>query len=217
MVLWQLDESSPNSTRWSLPYPLSIMIQSQVRSSVFLAAIVGVFAIVSASGQASTGSSSTLQSAQSTKGKESSPATPARLPVCPQADVAAVEAPHHASGTHKVTLSWKASPPSSNAQDNAVGYCVYRRKEKKEGKNAVTQNPIFAGRERINLVPVPGTTCVDDDVDDDATYSYIVTAVNANGIPSSPSNEAPAPIPAEKPTGSVHVDAPSCRGTFDAR
>jgi len=143
---------------------------------------------------------------------------PARssLPLCPLAGPTVVLAPHVAVGTHKVTLSWKASAPSPNPDSDAVGYCVYRRKENKAETSAATQNPTLAGRERINLFPVLGTTCVDDEVANATIYSYLVTAVNARGIPSFPSNEVAASIPADEPKSPAKVNAPLCRGVSGA-
>jgi hypothetical protein len=200
-------------------YCLDSMIRSHACSSLLLAVILVGCAIPRAAGQEGTASGANQLSVPFANGKETPQQPPAHsgLPVCPIPDSAVVPALHHVAGTHKVTLSWKASAPSSSPGSNAVGYCVYRRKENKSGKNGDAPNPLFGRRERINLLPVPGTTCVDNEVDDDAVYSYVVTAVNANGIPSSPSNEVSAAIPAEEPKSTATVTAPSCRTASDVR
>jgi hypothetical protein len=117
-------------------------------------------------------------------------------------------------GQHTVTLSWNASAASSIPEHQVVGYCVYRRKvdtTEKKGKKA-KQNPDLTQGERITPIAIPATSCVDDQVQNEALYSYVVTAVNAKGRPSSPSNEAVAPIPYGPPTRSVVASAPLCRG-----
>jgi len=77
-----------------------------------------------------------------------------------------------------------------------------------------------AGSVRITSLPVAGTECVDDLVDDRANYCYVVMAINAKGRLSDSSNEAPAAIPTEKQTSSAAVKSPPpplCRGASDAR
>lgn len=193
------------------------MICSRAFSSLLLAVMLG-FENPGVQAQTSVGSGTTQLSVPDAKGKEAPPPqVRSGIPVCPIQDRVVEPVLHHAVATHKVTLSWNPSARSSNPASVAAGYCVYRRKESKAGKDVATQNPTFAGRERINSVPVLGTTCVDDEVDDDTIYSYVVTAVNANGIPSSPSNEVTVYIPAEKPKSSTGVVAPSCRGGSNVR
>lgn len=90
------------------------------------------------------------------------------LPRCPPAGVPALQ-PSPQTGHHKVTLSWKASSPSSDPDRIAVGYCLYR-----SGKqNAAKQNPTCSNCELINPIPIAGTSCVDDLVKDSATYYYV--------------------------------------------
>lgn len=112
-------------------------------------------------------------------------------------------------GPHKVTLSWKASV-ASPTRSAAIGYCLYRSKQ----VGGTKQNPIFGEAERINLVSLPNTTCIDESVQNGATYRYIVTAVNWSLDPSLPSNEAFATIPSDQPPNATSVSASgpiSCR------
>jgi hypothetical protein len=95
-------------------------------------------------------------------------------------------------------------------QKVAVGYCLYRSKK----KNAVQKMPTCRKCQQINTVPVVGTSCLDDLVEDEATYYYAVTAVNAVGYASAPSNEAIAHISNKKQADSTAATPPvppTCR------
>jgi len=153
-----------------------------------------------------------LSDAAEHKAPPSAPTAPA-LPFCPTEGSLLEHLPQHQMGHHKVTLAWNASAPSSTPDGKAVGYCVYRRKVDKGAKKRSTHAPTFSERERITLLPIAGTRCVDDDVEADATYYYVVTAVNAKGRPSSPSNEARAHIPNDKSASKALADVPLCRST----
>lgn len=112
--------------------------------------------------------------------------------------------------THKVILSWIASPRSPTTQKVAVGYCLYRSKK----KDAVRERPTCRKCQQINTVPVVGTSCVDDVIENKATYYYAVTAVNADGYASAPSNEAIAQISSKKLADSAAATSPpaaTCR------
>ncbi len=127
---------------------------------------------------------------------------------CPPAGVAPLR-PSASTGHHRVILSWNASAPSSRPENNAVAYCLYRSTT----KNAARQNPVCTGCEQINATPVAATGCVDDLVQDGASYFYVVTAISAGGVLSPSSNEIPVPIPSERqasPSGAVGK-YPSCR------
>jgi hypothetical protein len=119
--------------------------------------------------------------------------------------------PSSLTGHHKVTLTWNASIPSSNVESQAVGYCLYRSKT----PNAAKQNPRCGNCEQINSIPIAGTGCVDDLVEDGAAYYYVVTAINANRKISSSSNETPAQIPLSKQasTSGLAGSYPRCRAT----
>ena len=149
---------------------------------------------------------------QSANAPKPSAATPAsshpKLLQCPPAGLPALQ-PSSLTGHHKVTLTWNASIPSSNVESEAVGYCLYRSKT----ANAAKRNPTCSSCEQINSIPIVGTGCVDDLVEDGAAYYYVATAINANQKISSSSNETPAQIPLGKqpssagPAGSY----PRCR------
>lgn len=115
------------------------------------------------------------------------------------------------TGHHQVTLRWNASIPSANPDSTAVGYCLYRSKKRKAAK----QNPTCSDCEQINSIPIAGTGCVDDLVEDGAAYYYVATAINANERISSSSNETTARIPLNKPASSSGPvgSYPRCRAT----
>jgi hypothetical protein len=99
-------------------------------------------------------------------------------------------------------------------EDNAVGYCLYRSLN----KDAAKSNATCSGCEQINSVPIVGTACVDDLVQDSALYFYVVTAINGAGNRSSSSNEIPVAIPAANVITGVSVGAnPACRASFSLK
>lgn len=179
-------------------------------SSILVLLIVGVFGTVSATGQASPGSSAKLQPAETAKGRGSPPSKnqPARL-YCPSLGGPVIQPlqPSRPGTGHKVTLSWNASAPSPSHPSKAEGYCLYRSRT----KNAAKPHHKCDECEQINPVLVAGTRCVDDLVDDGATYYYVAMAINAEGL-SDWSNEAMAPIPLGDQTSSAIADSPPlCR------
>ena len=116
--------------------------------------------------------------------------------------------PSPATGHHKVLLTWKASAPGARPVDNAVGYCLYRSLK----KDVATYNATCSDCEQINSVPVAGTACVDDLVQDSALYFYVVTAINGSGNRSSSSTQVQVAIPAANVrTGVVLGAYPMCR------
>ena len=142
-------------------------------------------------------------------GKATPSAATLVLPSCPPAGLAPTEPSQPGTGHHTVTLSWNASPQSGNAENNAVGYCLYRSRK----ENSARQTPTCTDCEQINKVPVTGTTCVDSLVLDSTTYYYVVVGINAQGKISSSSSEALAPIPsANQPYTPTSSSAPpACR------
>ena len=133
------------------------------------------------------------------------------LPSCPAGMVSSGQSALARNSRHSVTLSWNASAPPSKTETAPVGYCVYRRKASAARTQA---NATIADRERISVAPVTGTSCVDDQVADDGQYYYVITAINAKGVASSPTKEAPAAIPDKNPATATAtaVSAPLCRG-----
>lgn len=132
------------------------------------------------------------------------------LPTCPAAMVSSGQSALAGNSRHSVTLSWNASAPPSKMETAPVGYCVYRRKT---SAGRTPQDATIADRERISVAPITGTSCVDDQVADDAQYYYVITAINAKGVASSPTKEAPAAIPDKDLATATAVNAPLCRGT----
>ena len=131
-------------------------------------------------------------------------------PLCPPAGAFSLR-PSAVTGHHRVVLTWNASVPSARPEDNAVGYCLYRS----HTKGAAKDNATCRGCEQINPVPVAGTRCVDDLVQDSDLYYYVVTAITADERRSSSSNEIPVPIPAgnQPPKSNSTSLPPLCRAT----
>jgi len=135
-------------------------------------------------------------------------------PLCPPAGLPMLQ-PSPITGHHKVILKWNASTASADSKSKAVGYCLYRSKMENIAKQALSnRNARCGGCEQINSVAIASTACVDDLVEDNATYHYVVTAINALGNTSSSSQEALARIPPKKQSASsVSASSyPLCRG-----
>jgi hypothetical protein len=87
---------------------------------------------------------------------------------------------------HSVSLSWTASTPVSKShRDSIKGYVVYRSQKSQE----------YSGNNRINLIPLTGTRCVDSTVQAGSTYFYVIKAVAESGSQSVVSKEITAVIP----------------------
>ena len=108
----------------------------------------------------------------------------------------------HEKRDHTVILSWTASAPADSKHAAAVGYCIYRS-EKRGDKSP----------ELVNSISFPGTSCMDDLVENGKKYYYVARAISARGVPSIPSNVATAPIPTgkEKKASVSGNTAPLCR------
>src|ERR1700722_5918233 len=136
------------------------------------------------------------------------------LPGCPPAGSPMLQSSAPKTGHHKVILTWNASAPSAHAQDNPVGYCLYRSPT----KGAALKNATCSNCEQINLVPVVGTAGVDDLVQDGMTYFYVATAINLGKARSVSSNEILVPIPASpKSSGAPVPNYPLCRASASPR
>jgi len=142
-------------------------------------------------GQAGSNLIATTQAKDASK-PNAAPAATAQpnLPACPKAGLIAPQLSPLKSGHHTVTLSWNANPPSTKPESQAVGYCLYRSRK----QNAAKKNPLCADCEQVNSAAIAGTGCVDDLVQDDTIYYYVVTAANSKGAISASSNEAKAPV-----------------------
>jgi hypothetical protein len=124
----------------------------------------------------------------------------ARL-ICPTLGASRVPATLQAQGGHIVILSWRASAADSK-HSTAVGYCLYRATNRK-----------VLPTELVNSLVFPGTSCIDDLVANGQKYYYVVRAISAAGVPSIPSNVAPAPISTGKQSNlyASEASAPLCR------
>lgn len=144
-------------------------------------------------------------------GQRSAPLKPqsaGSLPMCPRAGIPAGQGSGQYS-SHKVVLAWEASPRTPKAQSFAVGYCIYRSNSRE-----VQKMPTCKECQQLNTKPVAATSCVDDRVQENKTYYYVVTAVNANGDPSAPTKGAMVHVSKEKKDKSAPEQsslAPLCR------
>lgn len=180
-----------------------------MRSALKKLAVLGAVALVgavltlySACNRLPRDSAETLQPAQKpTEVGMSSISTPSLR--CPTIGLARAQPAPLAKSGHRVTLSWKPSAPANSRHDAAVGYCIYRSVKRKD-----------PSPELVNSVPFAGTTCLDDWVENNGTYYYVVKAINAKGRTSVNSNEVIAAIPGANQTSapSSGVLAPLCRG-----
>ena len=174
--------------------------------------VVSTFQTIAAQGEVSHGSSTNQQSAETFKKHGTPPITAdPKPPACPPAGLPALQSSPQKTGHHKVTLSWQGSAPSGNSDSKAVGYCLYRSKE----QNALKENAACSRCEQINPIPIADTRCVDDLVEDGATYYYVVTAINSKGRISTASNEILAQVPStQRSANPTPVDSyPRCRET----
>ena len=95
-------------------------------------------------------------------------------------------------GNHRVLLTWNPSASSSGADDQSVGYCLYRsRKDITAKKLQDCKNC-----ERVNRRPVPGSGCVDTHVKDGRTYYYVAGATKVGSPVERLSDKTIAIIPA---------------------
>jgi hypothetical protein len=200
---------------------LEFTLHPRILVWVIVLVIGGVFQSIAVIGQVSPGSSANTQSTETAKGKRTlSAAAEPRLPACPAAGLPTLLPSPQITGQHKLTLTWNASAPSVNSESKAVGYCLYRSRTQNAAKRYVArQISKCSDCEQVNSIALAGTGCVDELVQDGAIYYYVVTAVNAKGEPSPPSNETPAQIPPNKQSASSPSvgSYPFCRATTGSR
>jgi len=177
---------------------------------IFLLLVAGIFGSACSRGQTGSVATASLQSATTHGAAASFPArTLPPQPTCPPAGILPLQLSTPGTGHHRVTLTWNASS-LGKAGGKAVGYCLYRSKT----EHAAKKNPKCKRCESVNQVPVTSLSCVDDVVQDGATYYYVVTGISSASRISSSSNEIPAPIPTGdqiRPASSVSSTAPLCR------
>jgi hypothetical protein len=162
---------------------------------------LGTLAIFCLSGIATAQSSQHLTTTGSTPTKGQSV-------TCEPPSVTLAQPPKTAFSAHRVTLKWNASVVSSG-HGKAEDYCIYRSLRQ--------DDPPVKGKciecQLLGEVPAPATTYIDHTLTDGTTcYYYYVFAVNAVGM-SGPSNEASAPIPADKPASNPPKGIPFCNAT----
>lgn len=116
--------------------------------------------------------------------------------ICPPLDSSAASA-SSTKGGHRVVLSWNASSRDAK-HGTAIGYCLYR-----------ATAPNKRATEQVNVVPLPGTKCVDDVVENGKKYSYVVRAISALGNTSLVSKPAPVMIPDSPPSAPPNVSSPA--------
>jgi hypothetical protein len=111
------------------------------------------------------------------------------IPLCSGASSASSAGQGHSQGnphSHSVALSWNAAAPASNSPRDAIkGYYVY--------KSLAAHT--YAESNRISESPLPGTRCVDTNVEPRKTYFYVVKTVTESGEQSSSSLEIKAVVP----------------------
>lgn len=176
-----------------------------IHARLILAATVCMHS--SASGQLSSGSKASAHPSQTAK---ETPPVVQEGPACPAAGVSPVYASQPGIGHHKVVLSWNGSVQASGQPGVVDGYCVYRSKKPNAAQKKASCNEC----EQVTAVAIPGTTCIDDLVEDGATYYYVVTAIRDKHVSSS-SNEVVALIPAGPLSGASSTQSPGppfCRG-----
>ncbi len=138
---------------------------------------------------------------------------PLAPPACPTFKLTAPKIPATSMGHHSVTLSWEASATNVDQTKNAVGYCVYRRETPGiPGINIKKRISECLNCQLVTETAIPGMGCVDDRVEDNKKYDYVVTYYvkpqGANdGAISDVSNEAMADT--SKP-GPAAPSYPSC-------
>lgn len=90
------------------------------------------------------------------------------------------------SKPHSVTLSWKPSLPISTSPRDAIrGYYVFRS----------LKSGAYTDRDRISILPLAGTRCIDATVKPRNTYYYVVKSLAENSAESVVSAEIKAVIP----------------------
>lgn len=188
---------------------------AQTVTWVVVLLMFGVIETTVANAQTGASSSADLPAEHSVTGKAASQSGTQTLPPpCPTGGASPIQPSQPGTGHHKVIPSWNASPLSSNSNNNAVGYCLYRSAADttKEQKANCSDSDC----EQINSVPFGGASCRDDLVLDNAKYHYVVAAIDANGTISLPSNWVLVPIPSGNQISSVPMSSPpppSCRTT----
>ncbi len=136
----------------------------------------------------------------STNRSQSSPSPANAALICPSAGVTPTKAGQEGTGHHKVILSW--NPSVASFGNTGVSYCLYRSQK----VGVVKEKPTCDDCEQVNVTPFKGTSCTDEIVLDNATYHYVVIAVDTNGRKSVASNDVPASIPGAKQASGAPIN-----------
>jgi len=189
---------------------LKSMPQLRIYLLAFLLLITGALRNAYCLGQVGPPSATNSNSAQPPEQKSTpSSKLPPGLPPCPSQKFLPMRQLPPSNASHKVILSWNPSEPSPDHPSKTVGYCLYKSRTKID-----PNQPICSTCEPLNAVPVTGTSCTDDIVENDVTYFYVASAVNAAGTPSRWSNVT-IPSSSSSKTSSVPASSPPpplCRG-----
>lgn len=186
------------------------MRERRVLGRSFLVLLFSGFGVSLCCGQIAHVSVEPPKSAElATPSKDTRPKVSRLPPTCPPAGLLSVQPKSSGTGDHTVTLSWNASVAPSHSKDDAVGYCIYRSQK----QSAAHKNPTCATCERVNAVPLASLSCVDNVVEDGATYFYVVTAISPSSSISSASNEVTVPIGRGREEKTTSGNSPPfCRG-----
>jgi len=128
------------------------------------------------------------------------------LPIpCPSRNPLKPATPPQSLLPHTVLLTWKG------VADNAriAGYCLYRSENPKIP-------PVLSeclDCQLVSELSLTTTGCVDDRVENDKTYYYVVVSAASATVLSRASNQATAKIPKESNASPVTSSYPLCRET----
>lgn len=136
--------------------------------------------------------------------KPPAPSLPPPIP-CPTKNPLRPTIPPQSPLPHTVLLTWKASADSARI----AGYCLYRRENPKIP--ATISDCLDC--QLVSEVSLATNGCVDDRVENDKTYYYVVVAAVSATMLSRTSNEATAKIPRESSTSPAPSSYPLCRPT----
>jgi hypothetical protein len=138
----------------------------------------------------------------------SAPAVQARS-VLPDCDFppAAIDAPR-VIGHHRVVLKWNPSSSSRGADDQSVGYCLYKSRA---GEITATSLHDCRNCSRVNRRPILGTGCVDKYVEDGLKYQYVAGAIKAGSKVELFSNRTTAVVPSNTKSVSSNSPYPLCQ------
>jgi len=121
------------------------------------------------------------------------------FPACPVGDIK-----KGGSTDHKVTLTWNASTSSDKSKE--IRYCLYRSRDRRVGRitgELTVDKAPCTKCELVTDLPVPGTTIIDHQVQNEARYCYAAVAIQfGNQKFSEFSNQAEADVPDAKHPGS---------------